>query len=56
MWDDDLCVAFGAKSTRLQQRLEEENAALIHVQTSFDIVQRIGDTINIGEEFVVVEI
>ena len=56
MRDDDLGVALGTKSARLKQGLEEEHATLIHVQTRFDIVKSIRDTVDPSEEIIVIEV
>lgn len=56
MWDDDLCIALCAESPRLEQWLQEEYATLIHVQTSFNVVKRVGDTVDRAEEIFVVNV
>ena len=56
MRDDNLGVALGSQSTRLEKRLEEENATLVHVQTRLDIVKSIRDTVDPSEEIIVIEV
>ena len=56
MRNNDLGVALGSKCARLQERLEEEDTALVHVLTSLDIIQGVGDTIDGSEEVRVVDV
>ena len=54
MRDDDLGVAFRAECTRFEERFLEEDATLVHVETSFDIVERVRDSIEGREEVIVI--
>ena len=54
--DDDLGIAFGAKSTRLQKGQTIENTTTIHVSTSFNIVQSISNAVQAMEKFVRVNV
>ena len=56
VWDDDLGVALGTEGARFKQRLLVEDAALVHVLTSLNIIQSVGDTIDRGEEVRVVDV
>lgn len=52
VWDDYLSVAFRAQCTGLQEWFLKENATLVHVETGFDVVERVSNSIEIREEVV----
>lgn len=52
--DDHLSVAFRAKCTGFEEWFLKENATLVHVETRFDVVERVGNSIKSREEVVAV--
>jgi hypothetical protein len=56
MRDDDLDVALCAERARLDQRLLVEDAAAVHVLPGDDVVQRVGDAVELGKEIVTVNV
>ena len=56
VWHNNLCVTLGAESARLEEGLLVEDAALVHVQTRFHVVQCICHAINAGEEVGIINV
>lgn len=56
MRDDDLSVALRSKRAGLEQRLLEEDATLVHVQTRLYVIEGVGDAIDTLKEVLVVDV
>lgn len=56
MRNNDLSIGLGTKGTRFEKRLAIEHTSSVHVLTSRHVIEGIGDAIDVGEEFVTIDI
>lgn len=56
MRNHDLSIGLGTEGTRLKKRLAVEHTSSVHVLTSSHIIKGISHAIEVGEEFVAIDI
>ncbi|KAH3666309.1 hypothetical protein OGAPHI_004498 [Ogataea philodendri] len=56
VWNHNLSVTLGSQSTRFKQRLLEEHTSSVNVASGLDIIQGVGNKVEVFPEFVVEDV